>query len=511
MPEWGELQVDQLRFMAREHGDAVGYRNLDSDEQITFAQWDEQSNRLARWLVGERIEKGDRVSIYLPSEEVLRWIVAYAAIHKAGAVAVPTNTRFSLTELLATLGHAEIAAMVTSESLLPTALELRAAVPALQTICSHGGTADDCVPWKTALAESDDEIQIPLEPSDMADIMFTSGTTGMPKGVVVRHRDVSMIPNMDAGWAGKGWMHGAPLFTFAGIAFIYNPMKMGLEGLFLPKFEAGHWLETVERKRPVMGFLVPAMAELLVAHTHFSEADLSSLQLLAIGSAPLAPKTLEILQEKIPDATVLNSFGMTEAGPAYIVMPPGEEKERLGSIGQPVPPLEVKIVDAFDEEVPPGEVGEMLMRLPGRQREYYKNDDATASTWTEDGWLRSGDLARQDDESFLYVVGRKKDMIIRGGNNVYATDVESVLLEHPQVLEAAVIGVPHYVLGEDVAAFVVTKPGETLTAEELEDFCAERMADYKRPRHITFLDELPRNAIGKVIKRQLKASAADAR
>jgi acyl-CoA synthetase (AMP-forming)/AMP-acid ligase II len=149
-------------------------------------------------------------------------------------------------------------------------------------------------------------------------------------------------------------------------------------------------------------------------------------------------------------------------------------------------------------------VGELLTRLPGRQREYYRDDEATSATWTADGWLRSGDLAYLDADGFIYIVGRKKDMIIRGGNNIYATDVEAVILEHPDVQEAAVIGVPHAVLGEDVAAYVVVRAGLSLSDDELRDFCSERLADYKRPRRITFVDELPRNATGKVMKHLLR-------
>ena len=196
---------------------------------------------------------------------------------------------------------------------------------------------------------------------------------------------------------------------------------------------------------------------------------------------------------------------MTEAGPAYIVMPKDEIRNRVGSVGKPLGPMEIKIVDDDGAEQPPREVGELLMRMQGKQREYYKDDDATASTWTDDGWLRSGDLAYLDEDGFLYICGRKKDMIIRGGNNIYATDVEAVILEHPDVQEAAVAGVEHPVLGEDVAAWVVLKDGNTLTVEDLQAFCAERLADYKRPRQVHFVPELPRNAVGKVMKHHLSA------
>jgi acyl-CoA synthetase (AMP-forming)/AMP-acid ligase II len=186
-------------------------------------------------------------------------------------------------------------------------------------------------------------------------------------------------------------------------------------------------------------------------------------------------------------------------------MPKEDLDRKLGSVGKPMPPMEVRVVDP-DTDAPKAadDIGELLVRLPGKRREYYRDDGATASTWTDDGWLRTGDLAYLDDEGFVYISGRIKDMIIRGGNNVYATDVEAVLLEHDDVQEAAVIGVPHEVLGEDVGAFVVLRAGSALDDAALLAWCADRLADYKRPRRLWFVDELPRNATGKVMKHRLR-------
>ncbi|MGZ8734963.1 MAG: class I adenylate-forming enzyme family protein, partial [Acidimicrobiia bacterium] len=499
MPEWGDLQVDQLRFMARTVGDTVAYRDLGAGTAITFSEWDARSSSLARGLAGGGVGPGDRVSIFLPGERALDWIVAYAAVHKAGAVAVPTNTRLSVPELVTILAHAEVVAMFTCSELRAVADEVRASVPSLRSVSD--------APFDDLAADDATDFQAPVGMDDLADVMYTSGTTGLPKGVAVRHRNVAMVPNNEPKWTGSGWLHGAPMFTFAGIAFIYNPMKLGLVGLYLPKFDVDEWFAIVERERPSWAFLVPAMAELIVAHPRFAEPDLSSLVSVSIGSAPLAPQTLLTLQERLPDATVSNSYGMTEAGPAFIVMPKDEVTRRVGSVGKAIGGMEMKIVDELGAELPHGEVGELLTRMPGRQREYYKDEAATAATWTDDGWLRSGDLAYLDEDGFLYIAGRKKDMIIRGGNNIYATDVEAVLLEHPSVQEAAVVGVPHPVLGEDVGAFVVLRGGATLSAPELSAFCEERLADYKRPRQITFVAELPRNATGKVMKHELAANS----
>jgi acyl-CoA synthetase (AMP-forming)/AMP-acid ligase II len=439
---------------------------------------------------------------------VLRWVTAYAAVHKAGAVVVPTNTRQTTPELTTILGHAEVVAMLTCESLLPKALEVRPTLPSLRTIITAGGAgSDDVTDWDALLADDASDYQVPVALTDLADIMYTSGTTGLPKGIAVRHDNVAMIPNNEPAWTGGGWLHGAPMFTFAGIAFIFNPMKMGLTAYYQPKFDAGRWLEYVATERPTHTMLVPSFAELIVAHPEFETADLSSLVQVSIGSAPIAPHTHRVLIDRLPDASVGNSFGMSEAGPAYIIMPKEEIARRVGSVGKPVGPMEIRIVSDDGDDLPATEVGELLMRMQGKQREYYKDDTATASTWTDDGWLRTGDLAYLDDDGYLYICGRKKDMIIRGGNNIYATDVEAVLLEHPDVQEAAVAGVEHPVLGEDVAAWVVLRADATLDADALGAFCAERLADYKRPRQLYFVDELPRNATGKVMKHQLRQPA----
>jgi len=364
--------------------------------------------------------------------------------------------------------------------------------------------AEQSVSWDEFLADDPSDYQVPVSGGDLADIMYTSGTTGTPKGVAVRHGNSALIPNGLPRWTGTCWLHASPLFTFAGISFVYNPMKMGMTGVYQPRFDADRWLRAVEDDKPLAVFLVPAMAQLLIAHPRFDEADLSSVAICSLGSAPLPPPVLRRLQERMPEAAVSNGYGLTEAGPAFCSLPKGEALKRIGSVGQPVPPMEVRAVGDTGEDLPTGEIGEILIRLPGRQREYYNDPDATAKMW-EGGWLHTGDLGKIDEDGYLYIVGRKKEVIIRGGNNVYATDVEAALLEHPAVLEAAVVGIPHKVLGEDVAAFVVLQGHATATAEELIDFAKERMADYKVPRRVDIVDVLPRNATGKVMKHKLVA------
>lgn len=490
-------------MMAEAFPDEVAVTDVGSGRSLTFAEWEMRSNQLARWLVGQGVERGDRVAIHVPPEEGLVFLVSYSAIHKAGAVAVPTSTRLVSRELGYVLGHAGAVVAISGESSTPLLTAARGDLPELRAIVTTGPAVEaGLVAWDDATDEDDSEIQVPVDGDDIADVMYTSGTTGRPKGVVVRHRNVAMVPNGLPAWSGNGWLHASPMFTFAGIASTYNPMKLGMQLLYMPRFDVDHWFDVVEKMRPSATFLVPAMAELLIASPRFEDADLSSITICPLGSAPVSPATLQRLQAKLPNAMVSNSWGMTEAGPAFCFMPPEEQAKRIGSVGKPMAPTEFRIVDEDGNALPAREIGELIVRNPGREREYFNDADATAATW-RDGWLHSGDLAYLDEDGFLYIVGRQKDVIIRGGNNIHATDVESVLYEHPAVREAAVAGVPHSVLGEDVGAWIVLAPGSAATSEELSAFCAERLADYKRPRHFTFVDELPRNATGKVVKGDL--------
>jgi acyl-CoA synthetase (AMP-forming)/AMP-acid ligase II len=501
-----EIASEQLHAMAVAFGDEVGYQVI-GGSALTFAEWDAAASAVARSLVDHGVLPGDRVAIHLEPHNFLRWIVSYAAVHRAGAAAVPLNPQLTRPEVDRMPAHCGAAAAIVEHTLLPRYEDLRAplvvAVPA-------GGETDDApvgdsrsVPWSAIADQEGPYFQVARAGGDLADVLYTSGTTGNPKAVAVRHDNLSLVPFADPVYNGGGWLHASPPYTFAGLSFVYTPMKLGMKGLYQPRFDAGPWLETVATERPVAVFLVPAMALLLLDHPDFETADLSSVQMCSVGSAPLAPFVLERLQERMPTATVSNNYGMTEAGSVYCIMPPGEAVKRPGSVGKLVPPAEVRLVDSDGEPVATGEVGSVLLSVPGRPREYYGDPEATASTWV-DGWLVTGDLGRVDEDGYLYIVGRSKDVIIRGGNNIFPNDVEHVVETHPSVREAAVIGVPHPVLGEDLVAFVALSSGEPVTDEELRAYTLERLAQYKVPRRWQFVDALPRNATGKVVKDRLR-------
>jgi acyl-CoA synthetase (AMP-forming)/AMP-acid ligase II len=509
------LMDEHLARMATTFGDRTAFTVVDVGS-MTFAEWDGAANAMARRLLEAGLEPGGRVVIHLHPERALHWLVSYSAAHRAGGVAVPMNPRLAPAEVAHVLAHSGASAIVADGELVRGDLE--AGGDRLVVLVDAGAEAGTVTPptmagpvlgWAEATAGDRSPFQAPRQSDDLADILYTSGTTGRPKGVAVRHSNGSMIGAVEPNWTGGGWLHASPLFTFAGIALVYTPMKLGLQVVYQPRFDADRWLRVVEEEHPVAVFLVPAMAHLLIDHPRFAEVDMSSVQMCSVGSAPLAPYVVERLQAKMPDALVSNNYGMTEAGSAYCIMPQGEAVKRPGSVGQIAPPAVVEIVDEHDQPLPPGEVGEVRLQMPGRQREYFNDPEATADTW-KDGWLVTGDLGKLDEDGYLYIVGRSKDVIIRGGNNVHATDVEHALVQHDAVKEVAVVGVPHPVLGEDVVAFVVLQPGARAGAEELRAFGLEHLADYKVPRQFVFVGELPRNPTGKVVKQELKVRLAGA-
>jgi acyl-CoA synthetase (AMP-forming)/AMP-acid ligase II len=504
------LPSEQLHAMAGAYGDETAYTVVGGGS-MSFAQWDTTATRLARGLLEAGVTPGDRVALHLQAPNALRWMTAYVAVHRAGAVAVPFNAQLTRPEVARMMEHSGATVAFVEHSLLD---RHEPGGPALVVDVPEAG-ADDApatpvgtVGWSDVLVEDATYLQVPRDRGELADILYTSGTTGHPKAVAVRHDNSSLVPFREPTWSGGSWLHASPPFTFAGLSFVMTPMKLGQRGIYLASFDAGTWLDTVERERPGSVFLVPAMATLVLEHPRFGGSDLSSIQLCTVGSAPLAPAVLEQLQAKLPDALVSNNYGMTEAGSVYCLMPPGEAVRRPGSVGRPLPPAEIICAGPEGEAVPPGEVGEVRMRIPGRPREYFGDPEATARTWV-DGWLMTGDLGRIDEDGYLYIVGRSKDVIIRGGNNIHPTDVEHAVALHPAVHEVSVVGVPHPVLGEDVVACVVLRPGHEATADELRDHTLEHLARSKVPRRWYFLESLPRNATGKVVKDELRRTLPD--
>ena len=476
----------------------MAWRNLDDDTELTLGQWNDAADRLARGLSRRGVDSGDRVVIQIGPDDPFPWLVTYVGVHRARATAVPINTRLAPPELGAVIRHAEAAACSRGRR---RATGRRGTGPRAWWAGTSSSTTTRR-PLRPAPADAADT-------PDPLDLMYTSGTTGVPKAVVAR-AGIGAPPGAPserpARWNGLGFLTCSPFATTSGILLVDGPLRSGMSGWYLPRFDAGRWLELVERHRPVVAFLVPAMAQLLVAHPRFVDADLSSLAALTFGGAPMARATLLRLAERLPGADVLVGYGLTEFGavPALRRATPAATWARLGG------PSKVSRCGLSVETAPRSDPVTSARSPSGMwpARRYYKDDEATEQTW-RDGWLHTGDLGHLDADGFLWITGRAKDIIIRGGHNIAPRDVEEVLLSHPDVVDAVVVGVPHPVLGEDVAAVgrAAGRP-QWLPVDDLRSFMLERLADYKVPRAVHMVDELPRNASGKVIRelRRLPAS-----
>lgn len=486
------LLSDELRAVAAAYPTRVALRVVDGDA-LTFAEWDRASNAAARALVASGVGPGDRVVLLLTNEAAVDYQVAYFGVLKAGAVAVPVNPRYARREIEHILANSGAGVVVSAGEQLPRATSLVSQSVAVVSADELG--AGDRAP-----------IQVDRRPDDLADILYTSGTTGLPKGVAATHRSAltQLASPVDREAV---LLHAIPLTTFVGThGAMVMGLRMGLSGLVLPSFSASRFAELVEQARPRWMLIVPAHALLLLESGALRGRDTSAVRVILYGSAPMPPQAVEELAGAFPRAALIGGYGLTEAGSSVVSMPPGEAVRRLGSVGRPIDPAGLRVVDDGGDARPAGEVGEVVIAVAPGQRFYFNDPEATASTW-RDGWVHSGDLGYLDADGFLYLVDRKKDMIVRGGYNVYSIEVEGALYEHPDILEAAVVGIPHDVLGQDVAAVVRLRPGAELSLDAVRLFLADRLADYKLPRRLeAWTDPLPRSGMGKVDKRALLAA-----
>lgn len=506
-----ESVADLLRMQAKKTPDRLA-AVVDGVAEITYGEWEHLSNRLARKLAELGINKGDRVGLLFNNTEAISFMVAYFGVHMAGGVIVPINTRLAPGEIAYILANSEAVGVLGEESVAQKLETARKDAPSVQWAALKGGAGAEH-DLDVLLAEGDDsELNVNNIADDLCDILYTSGTTGFPKGVACTHGDVISLGGsggLDKMFGGRAFLHAIPLFTFAGThAMMMTPLKAGMTSVIQPKFDAGRFLALIEEYKVALSYAVPSMVVLALQHPDLGKHDYSSLQMLMYGTAPMPPEAVRKLGEVWPKTMLLNVYGLTEGGGTACSLPPFEAKKRPGSIGRPLPGTELKIIAEDGRQAAPNEVGEIRMRGKHR-RSYFNNEAASSDTWTEDGWLKTGDLGYLDEDGYLYISGRNKDMIIRGGFNVYPVEIEAALHEHPDVREAAVIGVPHEVLGEDIKACIVARPGAQLNKEEIDKFCESRLADYKRPRQIEFVAELPRNALGKVLKRALRGGDDD--
>jgi long-chain acyl-CoA synthetase len=494
------------------------------DERVSFEAQYRAIAHLARALAERGVGKGDRVATAM--RNLPEWVVSFFAITSLGAIAVPLNAWWTGSELEYGLKDSGAKLLIVDGSRWERIAPLRAKLPDLQhvIVCrGHGEEAIESIigrpnDWATlpGLALPD----TPIAPDDAATIFYTSGTTGAPKGALGTHRNLATNILSGAYNAARAFLRRGeappdpepkvfltviPLFhVTACSATLMGAMAAGHTLIFMRKWDALEAMQIIERERVNVTGGVPTIAWQLIEHPERHRFDLSSLESIAYGGAPSAPELVRRIHEEF-GALPGNGWGMTETMATVTGHSAEDYLHRPDSAGPPVPvaDLEIRAEDGATV-LPPGTVGELWARGPMIVRGYWNKPEATAECFV-DGWVRTGDLARLDEEGFLFIVDRAKDMVIRGGENIYSVEVENALYAHPAVTDAAVIGLPHKTLGEEPAAVVHLAPGESATEAELRDWVRARLAPFKVPVRVAFVAEtLPRNANGKILKRELR-------
>ncbi len=522
-------------FLAgRAHGDKVFL--VHDDERVTFAAFAGAAARLAAQLVADGVKKGDRVAVVM--RNLPEWPVAFFAATLTGAIVTPLNAWWTGAELEYGLSDSGTKVLLVDAERLARLTEHLPNCPTLERIYVARSTEEPLGPlvhrledvigtphdWaalpETPLPEVD------LAPEDDATIFYTSGTTGKPKGALGTHRNiVSNImasalsaartylrrgetpPAPDPQAPQKGTLLSVPFFHATGCHAILSPsLFAGAKLVLMRKWDVEQAMALIERERLTSCGGVPTIAWQIIEHPNRSKYDLSSLESVAYGGAPSAPELVRQIRTQFKGAAAGNGWGMTETSATFTHHMGEDYANRPDSAGPPVPVCDVKVTDPADPSriLAAGEVGELWGRGPNIVRGYWNKPQATAETFV-DGWVRTGDLARVDEEGFVFIIDRAKDMLIRGGENIYCVEVENALYDHPAVMDAAIVARPHHSLGEEPAAVVTLKPGATASADELRAHVAARLAAFKVPVEVRFWDgPLPRNANGKILKTELK-------
>lgn len=479
------------------------------DKRLTYAEFNKRVNRLAFSLINNGIRKGDRVNTLLyNSNEQLETMFACA---KIGAIFVPINYRLSAAEVDYIIQDSASHHLIYDERLENLVTQVREFNPKLDhyIVAGNAPTRTDTVNYEEFINHSNDkEPNFQINLNDIHMMMYTSGTTGKPKGAMLSHGNTvwnainanHSIPFVED----DSTLTVAPLFHIGGMSTFTTPLIYRGGTIILDdKFDPVWTLELIEEEKITTLFLVPAMWLLLIQVPNFNDYDVSSLRLNVSGGAPCPITVIEFFQER--NIPFFEGFGMTETAPVVAILDSKNCKRKNGSVGKPPMHTEVRVVDPNERDVPVGETGELIIKGPNIMAGYWNNPVATENA-IKNGWFYSGDLARFDDEGFLYLVDRKKDMIITGGENVYPVEVEQVLFKHPNIKEVAVIGVPDAKWGESVKAIAVLKDqNKSLTLEEIRQFCDGKLARFKQPIYLELIDELPRNATGKVLKTVLRS------
>ena len=486
------------------------------ETRYTWEELDQRTDALARGLASLGVVRGDRVAVLMLNCH--RYLELYYACARMGAVIVPLNIRLARQEIVFILNDSESKVLIVDK---PFALYAtgRDTFPAVERVVYCGEETpesminyDDVVSKGSHMQESVDQ---EMEDDDLAGLFYTGGTTGRAKGVVLSHKNVmsNAINSIIAfGFTNQDKrLHAAPMSNIADIGGVFALTMSGACHVFIPTFDPMHVLEAVQKEQVTVTVLVPTMLNAMLYHPDVDKYDFSSIRRLIYGASPMPVELLKRGLQKWGQIFA-QGYGMTETSPLLTVLDPvdhildgtPEQVRRLSSCGKEVLGVEVRVVNIEGEDVHPGEIGEIIARGPNVMLGYWRMPEATSAAIVE-GWMHTGDLATIDEENYIYIVDRTKDMIISGGENIYSVEVENALYTHPAVLEVAVIGIPDKTWGEAVHAVVVCKPGMQVTSDKLIEHSRSLIAGYKVPRSVEFSqDALPKSGAGKILKRDLR-------